>query len=227
VGYNSKNMPRQNRVTPFSQIVATPARGSLMGNRGCLHDAQQALRRPFLGPRWIICRLDFKSRRRTVMAPGQYTELFFLDEATALAAGHRPCAECQRPRFEQFRALWAAANPRLAGGPRPTAVALDAALHAERLTASGAQRVYHAPLATLPDGAFVQLPGDPAAYLVWCRALLRWSAFGYEAALPRPMAGAGRVLTPRSVVRTLAAGYRPSCHSSAENALLGPNTRHF
>jgi len=202
-----------------------------MGNRGQLHDAHGAIRRPFLVQRWIICRLSFKGRRRQVMAPGQYTELFFLDEATALAAGHRPCAECQRPRFEHFRAVWAAANPRLAGGPRPPAPIIDAVLHAERLTPAGHKRTYSAPVARLPDGAFVLLPGDPRAYLVLGGALLRWSPFGYDGALPRPAAGTVRVLTPRSVVKTLAAGYMPGLHPRAQTvqtaltALPALNTR--
>ena len=89
-------MPLQNRVTPFGALIATESRGTLMGNRGCLHDEQQRIRRPFVGKRWIICVLEFRGRHRAVMSPGRYTELFFLDEATALAAGHRPCAECQR-----------------------------------------------------------------------------------------------------------------------------------
>jgi hypothetical protein len=220
-------MPRQNRVTPWNEIIATPARGSLMGNRGCLHDQQGRLRRPFQGQRWIICLLSFKGRRRPLMAPGQYTELFFLDEATALAAGHRPCAECQRERFEQFRELWAAANPRLAasslgvGGPRPAAPALDAALHADRLTAGGTQRSYTAALAGLPDGAVIRLPGGSAAYLVLGQALLRWTPFGYDLALARPSSARVQVLTPRSVVNTLAAGYAPELHPTA-GALLRP-----
>src|SRR5688500_8008085 len=101
-------MPRQNRVTPFGELIAAPARGTLMGNRGCLHDGDQRIRRLFVGKRWIHCVLEFKGRRRQVMAPGRYTELFFLDESTALAAGHRPCAECQRDRYLEFRRCWMA-----------------------------------------------------------------------------------------------------------------------
>src|SRR5262245_5003529 len=125
-------MPRQNRVTPFSTLIATPARGTLYGNRGCLHNEHGQIVRPFQGERWIHCLLEFKGRHRSpLMRPGCYTELFFLDEATALSAGHRPCAECQRDRFNLFRDYWAKANPR-AAGPRPSAVELDAFLHRER-----------------------------------------------------------------------------------------------
>ena len=109
-------MSRQNRGTPFGDIIATPARGTLMGNRGCLHDNQGHIIRPYQLKRWIIYQLEFKGRRRQIMTPGKYTELFFLDEATALAAGHRPCVECSRPRFTEFVAAWAEANPDLAGG---------------------------------------------------------------------------------------------------------------
>jgi hypothetical protein len=214
-------MPRQNRVTPFGDIIASSARGTLMGNRGRLHDERGHIRRPFLGQRWIICRLALKDWWRPVMAPGQYTELFFLDEATALAAGHRPCAECQPERFEHFRALWAAANPRLARAPRPAAPALDALLHAQRLTPRGQKRTYAAPAASLPGGTFVVLPGAPHAYLVLGHWLLRWSPFGYDAAVARPTsAGATiRVLTPRSVVKTLTAGYTPALHPSVQDVL--------
>src|SRR4029450_8987970 len=112
-------MPRQNRVTPRGEIIATTARGTLMGNRGCLHDDQDHPLRQYQVRRWLICVLDFKGRRRAPMPPGHYTSLFFLDEATALAAGHRPCAECQRARFDDFRRHWAVANPELVGSPTP------------------------------------------------------------------------------------------------------------
>jgi hypothetical protein len=138
-------MPRQNRVTPFGALIATPARGTLTGNRGCLHDEHGRIRRRYQGERWIICVLEFKGRRRPLMTPGRYTELFFLDEATALAAGHRPCAECQRDRFNLFRDTWAKANPEvartartawLARTARLAATALDRCLHLERTETS-------------------------------------------------------------------------------------------
>lgn len=216
-------MPRQNRVSPSSELIATPARGLLMGNRGCLHDAAGHLRRPFQGQRWIICVLEFKNRRRTLMTPGQYTELFFLDEATALAAGHRPCAECQRARFNLFRATWAHANPSLAGSPRPAAPVLDGALHQERLTPDNGQQTHTARLSELPDGSFVIPDGAVGAALVWQGQLLRWSPFGYVGpALPLE-ANPVTVLTPLSIVRTLAAGYQPQVHPSAAH---GPGTAH-
>ena len=206
-------MPRQNRVTPFSSIVATSARGTLTGNRGCLHDHEQNIRRPFQGTRWIACLLEFKGRQRTLMKPGHYTELFFLDEATALAAGHRPCAECQRERFTQFRELWAQANPDLAGTPRPSATAMDLAIHQERAATISRRSSYCTSIEQVPDGVFVT-DDEHHAYLVLAGRLLRWSPAGYEhptAEIQYP----ARVLTPASVARTLAAGYPVGVHDSA------------
>lgn len=211
-------MPRQNRVTPFGAIVAVSARGTLTGNRGCLHDDRQNIRRQFQGTRWIVCLLEFKGRTRTLMTPGHYTELFFLDEATALAAGHRPCAECQRERFIRFRDLWAIANPALAGSSRPAAAVMDAALHQER---TGPGDRGHGPcdsIEHMPDGVFVT-DDDRTAYLIAGGGLLRWSPGGYErptAPLRLPV----RVLTPASIVRTLAAGYPADIHPSASQRSL-------
>ncbi len=209
-------MPKQNRVTPWGEIIATSARGTLLGNRGCLHDEHQHLKRNYQLQRWIICVLDFKGRRRTVMTPGQYTELFFLDEATALAAGHRPCAECQRTRFNEFRSIWAQANIDLAGSAKPLATQIDAVLHHERLDVNERKITYSDRLAALPDGTFIQLSGDDTAWLVMGDQVLAWSAFGYTQHIERP---AGQttvtVLTPRSIVRTLTAGYRAQLHPSA------------
>jgi hypothetical protein len=206
-------VPRQNRVTPFSSIVSTSARGTLTGNRGCLHDDQQHIRRHFQGTRWIVCLLEFKGRKRNLMTPGHYTELFFLDEATALAAGHRPCAECQRERFTQFRDLWAGANPKLAGAPRPAATVLDLAIHQERTATINRGNRSYMSIEKMPDGVFVT-DDEHNAYLVLAGQLLRWSPAGYEratAALQYP----ARVLTPASIVRALAAGYPAGIHASA------------
>ena len=201
-------MPLQNRVTPFGELITTPARGTLMGNRGCLHDAAQRIRRPFAVKRWIICLLEFKGRHRPVMVPGQYTELFFLDEATALAAGHRPCAECQRSRYDLFRTHWTARGRAL-----PGADDLDDVLHAERLDGR-AKRTYGERLARLPSGTMVA-DTDGQAYLVHGTTLVRWSPGGYAETMPRPSDARWRVLTPRSIVRALARGYPVDVHASA------------
>jgi hypothetical protein len=153
------------------------------------------------------------------MPPGHYTSLFFLDEATALAAGHRPCAECQRERFSAFRAHWAAANPTLAGGAAPLVDTIDSALHHERIGDQRRQRekvkrTYAEQLAVLPDGAFVVLPDGDAPYLVSGAALFPWSFASYGSPIARPNTIV-QVLTPRSTVRAIAHGYVPSCHSTA------------
>lgn len=204
-------MPKQNRVTPFGELIATEARGTFMGNRGCLHNSQQQIRRSYQLERWIICVLEFKNRRRAIMQPGHYTELFFGDEAVALAAGHRPCAECQRERFNHFRTLWAQANPTLAASSKPAATVIDAALQAERLTANRQKKTYRAPLASLPDATFVTLPdfAKTTAFLVFRERLYPWQPGGYDPAIPRPLQAEVDVLTPYSIVQTLAQGYQP------------------
>jgi hypothetical protein len=185
-----------------------------MGNRGCLHDDQEQVRHRFRGKRWIICLLEFRGRKRSVMTPGQYTELFFLDEATALAAGHRPCAECQRSRFNLFRETWAKANPEASGASRPAATTIDAVLHQERMsTGTRGQRTCHS-IENLPDGVFVS-DTEQTAYLVLRNRLLSWSPAGYELPEVQYIHYPVRILTPASVVRTLAAGYPVSIHPSA------------
>ena len=207
-------MPRQNRVTPFGELIATPARGTLTGNRGCLHDAHPQIRRSFQGQRWIICLLDFKGRSRQIMRPGHYTELFFLDEATALAAGHRPCAECQRPRFDLFRRLWVAANGPHGAGALPSATEIDAALHGERWAAGGRPIAHGAAFDALPDGTFVADDGG-VAYLILAGQALQWTPEGYRRPPGEIDAGRAQIITPASIVRVLAAGYPAGIHRSA------------
>ena len=206
-------MPRQNRVTPFSSVIATPARGQWLGNRGCIHDESGRIRRLYQTRRWIVCLLRYKGVRRELMQPGRWTELFFLDEATALAAGHRPCAYCQRARYEEFRAVWARANPELASGPRPGADELDSCLHAERLDTSRQRITYPAPLGTLPDATFVV--HEEKAHLVRDARLFPWRPDGYGAAIELPPHSPVLVLTPRSTVNALGAGFEVQMDPSA------------
>jgi hypothetical protein len=194
-------MPRRNRVTPLSQIVADPALGLVFGNRGCLHDGEGRIRRNHAARAWIACRLTFKDRRRALMQPGRYTELFFLDDATALSAGHRPCAECRRADYRAFKGLWPGTGPE-------SAPALDARLHSERLTDAGAQRHHRRALGELPDGVFILRDGSP--WLVRGERLLRWAPGGYAEAVPRPAVGEAAVITPKSVVTVLERGWRPT-----------------
>jgi hypothetical protein len=200
-------LPLQNRVTPFGDLVAVSERGLLMGNRGVLHDPARRIVRAWQVRRWIACRTAFRGRKRALMQPNRYTELFFLDEASAFAAGHRPCAECRRQDYERFRALWALCRP---DEPRD-ADALDRVLHAERLDGRR-RRTHAAPAATLPDGAYVV--HDEAAWLVRGDALLRWSPGGYDAMRARPRSGELTVLTPPTVVAILARGYATLLHPS-------------
>ncbi|MCP4417609.1 MAG: hypothetical protein GY805_13375 [Chloroflexi bacterium] len=212
-------MSYQNRVTPTGDIIAIPMRGSFMGNRGILHNEQQEIVRPYAHKAWIICQLNFKGRKRAIMSPGRYTELFFLDEVTALAAGHRPCYECQRARAQQFRDAWAAANPGLNAG-RPVKMSdIDAVLHQERLTQARLvkdrrKRTYTAELADLPNGVFVMWAERPC--LVWDEALWPWTAVGYETPLARPAGGSVTALTPHSIVNTLAYGFEPHTQHSSQ-----------
>ena len=204
--------PLQNRVTPFGELIATPARGTLMGNRGRLHDhGRRIVRRVVPSYRaWVTCVLEFRGRRRVVMAPDRYTELFFLDEATALAAGHRPCGECRRADYLRFKALWLVANRDRGLGPAALIGAIDRELGRDRLDANGRPRTFGARLGSLPDGVFVAGPDRAEALLYWRGRLLPWSPEGYGASRSASADQRVTVLTPRSTCRTIAAGYVPA-----------------
>ncbi len=193
-------MTLQNRVDPFGELVCTPARGMLLGNRGGrFHREDRSLgRRRWASRQWIACVCAFKGRKRVVWGHG-YTELFFLDEVTALAAGHRPCFECRRAEAEKFRALFDE-------GRHVSAPQMDAVLHQERLDGRG-KRMCERAFDQLPDGAMIAMEGR--AYAVSGGALLPWRFEGYGPARQRPRGGIAQVLTPPSILRVLAAGYRP------------------
>jgi hypothetical protein len=200
-------MALQNRVTPFGELVVLPARGTLMGNRGGrLHDDKRRLtRRRWTSKQWICCKLEFNNRHRRVWGKG-YTELFFLDEVTAFAAGHRPCFECRRKDAEHFATLFSGKKQ------RASAAAMDRALHAERLFDKG-KRAHTRRIETLPDGAMITLGVD--AFAVRGKRLLRWTPGGYSGSIPRPRAGEADVLTPPSILTVLSRGYTPRWHPSA------------
>jgi len=197
-------LPLQNRVTPLSELVADSARGLVYGNRGCLHDVHGRIRRRYNGKRWIACRLEFRGWHRTpLQQPGRYTELFFLDEATAFAAGHRPCALCRREDYERLTTIWRELHPGQIG-----ADAIDAQLHSERVDPeTRAQLRHRAALENLPDGTFVVRDNEPC--LVRGAELLRWTPAGYVARIERPARGEAVVLTPPSLVAVLRAGWQP------------------
>ncbi|HBS50730.1 MAG TPA: hypothetical protein DEA05_11915 [Rhodobacteraceae bacterium] len=194
-------MPRQNRVLPTGEIVADPARGRVLGNRGCLHDAGGALtRRRWRHKRWVLCLTAFKGRRATLNAPGRYTQLFFHDEAVGFAAGHRPCAECRRGAYDAFRA---------AAGIEGAIDSFDRDLHAARAVPRiYGQRRHDAALDDLPDGAFI-LETDGAPALVLGDAPHRFRPGGYLAPRPRPHGTRVTLLTPPPLVAVLKAGYAP------------------
>jgi hypothetical protein len=206
-------MPLQNRVTPDGAICAYAVRGTFMGNRGgVLHNQDREIVRPYASRRWLICLLEFKGIRRSVMSPGRYTELFFLDEAVALAAGHRPCAECRRGRFNAFRDAWNSSR-QLREGNFVLADQIDAELHRARIDPRKGKVTFESPLDALPDGCFVQWEG--ASHLVLSDALLLWSPEGYVRKRPRPSDKSVIVLTPEPIVRCIGHGYRPEIHQSS------------
>lgn len=205
-------MPLQNRVTPTGEIIATPHRGLFTGNRGIIHDpaTKTLLKKRWSSPAWIVCLCEFRGWRRPVMARRSWTELFFLDEATAFAAGHRPCFFCRRDDAKRFRVAWETGN----GVSNARAKEIDAQLHLERLD-HGRKRLHPLPmpLAELPDGAMVQ-QGDESFLVVQGRLLL-WSSAGYAphtSALRDPM-----LLTPPSTLRAIIAGYQPVLHPTARS----------
>lgn len=229
-------MPLQNRVDPWGRLHAVSARGTLMGNRGVLHDENKHIVRHWNGRRWICCLLEFRGRRRAVFEPHRYSQLFFLDEATAFAAGHRPCAECRRARYDEFKERWIATNSgRREGESRADVVSrssssdahlfafrasafhsideIDRVLHAERVGPRGEKVTWEATTESLPDGTFVAV--GSAAWLIWNGWMHRWTFEGYgEPERPVSRNSTVRVLTPRSIVRAFAFGLVPFVHES-------------
>jgi hypothetical protein len=208
-------MPLQNRVTPFGDIIATPERGLFMGNRGSIHGADGRLSgRRWARKSWVTCRLEWKDINRIrkngrLMSPNSYTELFFLDEATALAAGHRPCNDCCKPELGQFKASWVE--------PVGSVAPIDEALHGERVDREGRKIKWVARAVDLPDGTMVEVPSAPgAAWLVHAGRLKQWSPGGYVGVRPLDGAADLAVLTPRSTVAALRNGYRPVIDPSAD-----------
>ena len=207
-------MTLQNRVTPFGEIVAVAARGTLMGNRGCLHDEERRVVRTSARIAWVTCQLEWKGIRRQIMAPKKYTELFFLDEATALAAGHRPCGDCRAERLVEFERAWAAG---VEGRPGEVALVsrMDPVLKRDRSERDGVQRRFTARAGGLPDGVMVQLPGEEGiARLKWRGQYLSWSPSGYGESKAVQEKTTVTVLTPACTVKVIAAGYVPEVHAT-------------
>jgi hypothetical protein len=197
----------QNRVDPFGNIIKSSARGSFMGNRGVIHNEYKEIIHAFRNKAWITCLLEFKGRKRTVMTPARWTELFFLDEATAFAAGHRPCFECRREDARRFKSYWIQANPSYGFDMRTSISSIDEVLHRERMD-NEKKKVVHQRLAgEIPDGTFVVVDDEP--YVLKNLEFYRWTPFGYENFIHLPKDSAVMVLTPNSIVNAFLAGYIP------------------
>lgn len=211
-------MPRQNRVDPFGDLIETSARGTLMGNRGCLHDDQGRLVKRWARKPWVTCLLAFRGRHRQIMAPGQYTELFFLDEVTALAAGHRPCGTCQKSRYDQFKWLWLDRNRAELAGGGSTIAEIDAYMHDERIASAGMGTLWRVRTGELPNGSMFTLEADDRQpWVKWDGRMHRWTASGYDRYLPVTEADPVFVITPKSIVRLLSAGFVPTIHGTAQD----------
>jgi len=202
----------QNRVDPLGDFQAVSAKGNLMGNRGVLHDENKNILRKHAHQNWVTCALSFKDRKRTIMAKGRYTELFFLDEATALAAGHRPCAECRRDNYAEFTKIWRAVH----GEPeakKSLPNTIDKTLHSARINRKSEKVTFSAPVGELPDGVMFTHGSD--TLLIWKGRHLVWGFDGYRHH-PTLVSGIVTVLTPRPLIDVLAQGYTPAVHVSAE-----------
>jgi hypothetical protein len=214
-------MPLTNRMTPLGVPIAHPSRGLVYGNRGCLHDGAGRIVRPFGTKRWIACRLEFRGwQRDPLLQPGRFTELFFLDEATALAAGHRPCRMCRYEDYIRFVRAWSELHPSLP----TTADAIDEVLHAQRWDRERRRARHHnAAIGALADGTFILRGDDP--WLVRGTALLRWTPAGYTDRVPRPQQGEAAVITPpslASILRTRRDPLVPFLHPTALHPTADP-----
>lgn len=204
-------MPLQNRVDPAGELFRTHARGTMMGNRGgVIHNSDREVVRRFKSRRWITCVLEFRGRHRIVMSERRYTELFFLDEAVAFAAGHRPCAECRRARFNAFKEAWRQSKGQAS---LPFADEMDLELHPARIGKRGEKITWQAEVGSLPVGCFVRIA--ERAYLVHNGALLLWTPEGYAQREVMPQDQIAAVLTPRPMVECFRHGYQPDIHESA------------
>jgi hypothetical protein len=196
-----------NRVDPYGNILQTAARGYWMGNRGQLHGEGKTILRPYKLKAWITCLLEFKGRNRQVMSPRLYTELFFWDEATAFAAGHRPCCECRRADYNRFKQHWLSGNKLYNFNAKVSVGRIDEILHAERIDKQGKKITYKGDMKTLPDGTFIEVNGKP--FLLLNELIYPWSFSGYGEKERFPQSTQVTVLTPPSIVNAFRAGYVP------------------
>jgi hypothetical protein len=201
----------QNRVDPFGNILKSAARGSFMGNRGVIHNAHKEITHAFKHKAWITCALEFKGRKRNVMTVDRWTELFFLDEATAFAAGHRPCFECRRVDAQRFKSCWIQGNPSYRFTMKTSITAIDEVIHQERIDNKKKKVVHERAPSDVPEGAFILIGTEP--YLFSQGKLHQWTPFGYESTVDMPGVSQVTVLTPASIVNAFCAGYVPQIKS--------------
>lgn len=207
-------MTLQNRVTPFGELKSINSRGEFLGNRGILHNDEKQIVKQWRHKAWVTCSLEYQGIQREIFIKGNYSELFFLDEATALSAGHRPCGDCRRERLKEFKLLWQLANAESGDTSSIGIGEIDKQMHVERTQPDGTKVTYQAKLGELPDGIFVSI--DAIAVLKWNKKLFEWSAQGYAARMEVPSDDlVVNVLTPKSVVGAIKAGYVPQVHHSA------------
>ena len=197
----------QNRVDPIGNLIKTTARSHWMGNRGVLHNDHQKIIRFFKLKAWITCRLEFNGRKRQVMAPNRYTELFFLDEATSFAAGHRPCFECRRADYQKFKSLWLKGNPEYGFDEKTPVKKIDDIIHLERIDRNKTDLVFEQKNDSIPNGSFVLYEKNP--YLVFDKQIYLWTPFGYNNPISIPAISKLTMLTPKSLISTFRAGYEP------------------
>ena len=209
-------MPLQNRIDPWGKFHANPSRASTrMGNRGILHDSEKRIIRSWAHKGWVSCLMSFKDiKRPKPFSDGNYSELFFLDEATAFSAGHRPCTYCQRERSHLFREAWLQANvPDSEQRKTMRLPDIDKVLHTERAVRGGGRVTFDAKLSELPVGAMFEHEGR--AFLLSSKGALPWSFDGYGLKQSISFETTVRVLTPRSIVRAFSEGFLPVMHESA------------
>ncbi len=202
----------QNRVDPLGNIIHTKARGAWTGTRGLLHNDVKQIVRSYKLQAWLTCKLEFKDRKRVVMSPGKYTELFFLDEATAFSAGHRPCKECRREEHKKFKALWIKGNLAHDFTEKTPIRKIDQLLQDERMNTDKSKVTFEELIDNITAGTFILMNGEP--WLVFDNALFKWSPFGYTNRMPLPDNKKVTVLTPRSIMNTFHAGYKPQIDTS-------------
>lgn len=204
----------QNRVDPTGKIIETRARGSWLGNRGVIHNKDKQITHAFRHKAWIICQLEFKGRKRTLMAPDRWTELFFLDEATAFAAGHRPCFECRKEDATRFKSCWIQGNPSHHFNMKTSIRQIDEVIHRERIDGGKKKVTHQRSSSDIPEGTFILM--NDAPYLFSSGSLHRWTPFGYENTIAVPEASLLTILTPHSIVNAFRAGYLPEMATSVK-----------